>query len=138
MKRRTSFSGVTELFSYVVERGILLFDVLLPFALCFYPIKIWVRWFRSDIKFVEPKWRSRITVFGFAMSNISLLILIAIILHGLIASGFRPYGSIELTILTTSFLAIIAALIGTGPLGLPTAICSVFCLLMLTIGALAA
>ena len=125
----------------LVDVGILLWDALFPFALCFYPIRIWVCWFRSDIKFVEPKWRSRITVFGFATSNISLLILIATMLYGLIGSGLQANGPTaahaELILLTTSLLAIIAALVGTGPLGFPTAACSVLCLLTLFIHGLA-
>jgi hypothetical protein len=126
------------LFNYPVERAILLFDILLPFALCFYPITIWVRWFRSDAKFAEPKWRSRISLFGFATSNISLLIIVVTMIHGVISSKILPNAPITAAIFATSLVAIMAALIGTGSLGVPTAICSVLCLLLSLISVVAA
>jgi hypothetical protein len=109
----------------------LIFGALL-LALCFYVARTWFRWFRSDIKLVEPKWRSSITAFGFAASTISLAVIIVLILHGLVASGFPPYQFIALRILlATALSAIVAAMVGTGPLEIPTVACSVFCLLVL-------
>jgi hypothetical protein len=122
----------------VSERVILLFDVLLPFAMCFYPIKIWVRWFQSDIKFVEPKWRSQVSLFGFVTSNISLLIIVSTMIHGLVSSRVQPDAPITAAIFATSLIAVVAALTGTGSLGFPTAVCSVFCLLVSLISAVAA
>jgi len=118
----------------------LLFDGLL-LALCVYIVKTWLRWFRSDVRFVDPRWRSRTTVFGFATSNISVAIIIALMIHDAIGSGFQPYHPILmralLVVVATAVLAIVAALIGKGPLGFPTAVCSVFCLLIVVAHGLA-
>jgi hypothetical protein len=117
-----------------------LFDALL-LALCFYVVKTWFRWFRSEVRFVDPKWRSRITVVGFATSNVSVTIIIALMIHDAIGSGFQPYHPILmralLVVMATAVLVIIAALIGRGPLGFPTAVCSVFCLLIVVAHGLA-
>jgi predicted membrane protein len=138
-----SFSGVT-LFSLlspellangVADTVILLFDVLLPLAVCLYLVRTWVRWFRGDTRFPEPRWRSGVTVFGFAASTMSVLIVLAVMLYGLISSGLQPQGSTSahaiLTVAVTALIGLISAFIGKGPLGIPAAVCSGSCLLAL-------
>lgn len=70
------------------------------------------------------------------------MIVVSVMIRSLVGSGFQPGTALsvgtELAILTTSFLAIVAALVGTGQLGIPTAICAGFCLLLFMIHALAA
>jgi hypothetical protein len=110
-------------------------------TLCFYVVRSWMRWFRSGAKTVQPLWRSGITTFGFAASTASLAAIIALIVHAVITGGL-PYYHPVLTFafrfgFLTALLGMIAALIGTGQLEVPTIVCSVSCLLIWLVEALA-
>ena len=136
------FSGATGFSSHFAERFLIAFDYLFPVLLCVYPVRTWILWSRNEQKVVQPTWRGWVAVIGFGLSNISLLIVVATVVWGLVGSGRYADTPIAagfiLTLLTTSLLAIIAAIVGTGPLGIPTAVCAGFCVLMLMIHALAA
>ena len=129
-------------FGRIADLGPMLFGVLLPLALCLYIVRTWVRWFRIEPRLVEPKWKSRITVFGFAASNVAVAIIFAIIFRDAAGNSFQPSDSTLaialLSILASALLATVAALIGTGPLRFPTVVCSVLCLIVLFIHGLAA
>jgi hypothetical protein len=107
------------------------------FALCFYVVRAWLRWFRSEPKLVAPVWRSSITLFGFAASTISLASIIFLMIYASVSSSFTPYHPTAVLadriIFLTSLTAIVAGIIGTGPLETPTFACSVLCLLILFI-----
>ena len=119
------------------EFGILVFDGLLPLAVCFYVVRTWVRWFQGDSRNVKRQWRDGITVFGFAASNVAVLNIIATMFYGLIGRGLQPQSSISvwasIIVLATALTGLICALVGTGSLGIQTAICSSSCLLILLI-----
>jgi|CZKR01.1.fsa_nt_gi hypothetical protein len=57
-------------------------------GLCFYVARTW---FRGDIKMVEYKWRSRVTTFDFAASTGSQAVILVLMVHGFVASGFPLY-----------------------------------------------
>jgi hypothetical protein len=40
-------------------------------ALCSYVARTWLRWLRTEVKLAEPRWRSGVTVFGFALTATS-------------------------------------------------------------------
>jgi hypothetical protein len=117
------------------EFGILVFDGLLPLAVCFYLVRTWVRWFQGDSRNVKRQWRDSITVFGFAASNIAVLIIITIMFYGLLGRGLQPQSSTSvwasIIVLATALAGLICAFVGTGSLGIQTAICSCSCLLVL-------
>jgi len=104
------------------------------FAVCFYVARSWFRWLRSEVKLVEPIWRSGSAVFGFLASSISLMGIVSLILYGLLAHGFPPHEFIVLrSLLAAAVLGIVGALAGKGPLEIPAAICSIFSLVILSI-----
>lgn len=106
-------------------------------GLCFYTVRAWFRWFRCEPKLVAPVWRSSITVFGFGSSTISLACVIFLVIYASISSSLTPYHPTALliyrTICVTSLTAIIAGIVGEGPLETPTFVCSVVCLVILLI-----
>jgi hypothetical protein len=110
-------------------------------AMGIYVAGTWVRWFRSDARVVEPRWRAWMTVVGFALSNVSLLLIVLLSVHAAVTGGFPYYHpTLMLAFLigfVTALAAIIAAIIGTGQLENPTFFCSVFCLLIWFASALA-
>jgi hypothetical protein len=114
----------------------LLFDAFL-LTLCFCVARTWVRWFRSEVKLVAPKWRSGTTAFGFGLSTVSLVFIIFLMVYATISSSYTPYRPTAqftyLMIFGTSVTAIVAGIVGTGPLETPTFVCSVLCLLILFI-----
>ena len=130
----TMVCNMTALVSWLL--GALFF---LP--LCFYVVRTWVRWFRSGIKLVEPKWRSTIALTGFAASTLSLAMIIGLIVYEGVGTWLPPDHPMIMLTLRTIFVSalygIVAALAGTGPLGFPTAVCSVFCILCFLLQAIA-
>lgn len=144
---------MTPLFSYIVpdvstfgftrtaDLGPMIFGALLPVALSIYIIGVWVRWFQSDPRLATPKWRNRVTAFGFAASNFAVAIIVATMFRDLAGGRFQPSDStlalIFAGVLASTLLATLAAIIGSGPLGVPTAVCSALCLIVLLIHGLA-
>jgi hypothetical protein len=110
-------------------------------TLSFYVIRTWKRWFRSDPKLVQPEWRSAITIFGFAASTASLVAIIGLAVHAFITGGLPYYHPVLMFAFRlgflTALLGMVAALIGTGPLEVPTIVCSVLSLLIWIVEALA-
>ena len=103
-------------------------------ALGFYVARTWVRWFRSPVKLVEPRWRSVTTLFGFALTTASFLIIAALAVHAVITGGLPYYdrvlmGAMRVGILT-ALVGMAAAFIGTGQLENPTIAVSGLCLLI--------
>ena len=117
-----------------------LFGALL-LALCFYVGRTWFRWFRAEPRLVSPKWRSAVTVIGFSASTVSLVTILLLMVYAAVSSNLTPYHPISLLayriIFTTSLLAIVAGIVGKGPLEKPTFVCSLVCLLVLVIAGFA-
>jgi hypothetical protein len=103
-------------------------------ALCFYAGKTWLRWFRSNVRLTEPRWRSGVTVFGFTLTTVSLLIIVALALHAVITGGLPYYHPILMRAMgigiSTALAGMVAAFIGSGQLENPTIAVSGFCLLI--------
>ena len=101
-------------------------------------VRTWTRWCQSEVRLPPPRWRSRFAVVGFAASNLSLGTIMFLMFSGFISSrNFldRPPGFFALRIAFFSALAgICAAIAGSGPLGLPTAVCSIGVFLVLGVG----
>jgi hypothetical protein len=110
-------------------------------ALCVYVARTWVRWSRSDLKLSEPQWRSSVTTFGFGASTASLVVIVALAAHALTTGGLPHYHFILLLAFRVGFLTalcgIMASLIGTGQLEVPTIACSLVCLLIWFVEAMA-
>jgi hypothetical protein len=90
---------------------------------------------------VSPKWRSGVTAFGFSACTVSLVTTLLLMLYANVSSSLTPYHPISVlayrTIFVTSLLAIVAGIVGKGPLETPTFVCSVLCLLVLAIAGFA-
>ena len=118
----------------------LLFDAFL-LSLCFYVVRTWVRWLRSEVKLVAPTWRSGTTTFGFALSTLALACIIFLMIYPTMSSSFTPINpTAQLAyqiIVVTSVTATVAGIVGTGPLETPTFVCSVVCLVILVIAGIA-
>jgi hypothetical protein len=110
-------------------------------ALCLYVGRAWLRWFRAEPRLVSPKWRSGVTTFGFSACTVSLVTILLLMLYATVSSGLTPYHPISVlayrTIFVTSLLAIVAGIVGKGPLETPTFVCSILCLLVLAIAGFA-
>jgi hypothetical protein len=110
-------------------------------ALCLYVGRAWLRWFRAEPRLVSPKWRSGVTTFGFSACTVSLVTILLLMLYAAVSSGLTPYHPISVlayrTIFVTSLLAIVAGIVGKGPLETPTFVCSILCLLVLAIAGFA-
>jgi len=110
-------------------------------ALCFYVARTWLRWLRAETKLVPPKWRSGVTTFGFSACTVSLTTILFFMVYATVSSSLTPYHPISLLayriIFATSLLAIVAAVVGKGPLETPTFVCSLLCLLVLAVAAFA-
>ena len=103
-------------------------------GLTVYVARTWVRWFRSNTRLTEPRWRSIATAFGFAASSLSLSIIVFLAIHAIVTGGF-PYYSPPLLLafrlgFLTALAGVFAAIVGKGPLEVPTIISSVLCLLI--------
>jgi cytochrome b561 len=114
---------------------------VLLLVLFLYVVRAWLRWFRSDPRLGEPQWRSRIATLGFGASTASLLIILAVAIHAVITGGLPYYHPVlmlafRLGFLTT-VLGIAAGMVGTGQLETPNLVCSVSCLLIWFVEAMA-
>jgi hypothetical protein len=108
---------------------------------CAYVVRTWLRWSRSEVRFSPPRWRSGITTVGFGASTASLTLIVALGVHAIITGGF-PYYSAPLMLafrigFLTALCGLAAALVGTGQLEAPTIVCSLLCLLIWFIEAMA-
>jgi hypothetical protein len=110
-------------------------------ALCFYVGRTWLRWFRAETRLVPPRWRSGVTTFGFSACTASLITILLLTVYATVSSSLTPYHPISLLayriIFATSLLAIVAAIVGKGPLEKPTFVCSLVCLVVLAIAGFA-
>ncbi|MBZ5571876.1 MAG: hypothetical protein LAO09_08360 [Acidobacteriia bacterium] len=99
-----------------------------------YVVRAWARWFRSETKLSDPRWRSGAAAFGFAASTVSLLIVIAVAVHAFITGGLPYYHPIFLLAfrvgLLTALCGVGAATIGKGQLETPAVVSSLLCLLV--------
>jgi hypothetical protein len=113
--------------------GTIICDAFLA-ALSFYVARTWMRWSRNDPRPARPQWRSGITAVGFAASTVSLAVIVSLAIHALITGGLRYYHPVLLFAARFGFVAallgIVAALIGSGQLEVPTIVCSGLCLLI--------
>jgi hypothetical protein len=112
--------------------GIVVWGPLIAF--CVYIVRTWLRWSRSEERLSPPRWRSGITAFGFGASTASLTLIVALGVHAIITGGFQHY-SVPLMLafhigILTALCGLLAALIGTGQLEVPTIVSSLFCLLV--------
>jgi hypothetical protein len=103
-------------------------------GLVFYVARTWLRWSKSGTKWPDPQWRSIVATLGFVASSSSLLLIVGLAVHAIITGGF-PYYSAPLMFafrigFLTSFAGIIGAVLGKGPLEIPTIISSLLCLLI--------
>jgi hypothetical protein len=91
---------------------------------------------------VISRWRSGVTVIGFAACTVSLVTILLLMFYATVRSSLTPYHPIlvlaDRTIFVTSLLAIVAGIVGRGPLETPTLVCSVLCLLVLALSLFAA
>jgi hypothetical protein len=91
---------------------------------------------------VSPKWRSGVAVIGFSACTVSLVAILLLMLYATASRSLTPYHPISVvanrTIFVTSLLAIIAGIVGKGPLETPTFVCSLLCLLVLALALFAA
>jgi hypothetical protein len=110
-------------------------------ALCFYVGRTWLRWSRAETKLVLPKWRSGVTTFGFSACTVSLITILLLMVYATVSSSLTPYHPISLLahriIFATSLFAIVAGIVGKGPLETPTFVCSFLCLLVLAVAGFA-
>jgi hypothetical protein len=111
-------------------------------ALCFYVGRTWFHWFRAESRLVSPKWRSGVTVIGFSACTVSLVTILLLMFYATVSSSLTPYHPISVlanrTIFVTSLLAMVAGIVGKGPLETPTFVCSVLCLVVLALALFAA
>jgi len=110
-------------------------------GLCFYVWKAWVRWFRSETRLAPPKWRSAVTLCGFCACSLALGTILLLIVYATVSSSLTPYHPVSLlayrTIFAASVFAIVAGIIGKGPLETPTFVCSLLCLFIVAIAGFA-
>jgi hypothetical protein len=116
----------------VILNGIVVWGPLIAFVV--YVVRTWLRWFRSEVRLSPPRWRSAITAVGFGMSTACLTLIVALGIHAIITGGF-PYYSAPLMLafriqFFTALGGLLAALIGTGQLEVPTIVSSLLCLLI--------
>jgi hypothetical protein len=95
--------------------------------LSFYVAATWMRWFRNRTKPTESRWsrwRRAITVLGFAVTSVSLLLINTLAVHASITGGLPYYHPILLLAFRVGFLSallgMLAAFVGTGQLENPT------------------
>ena len=125
---------IGDIFGRIIVWGLLI-------AFCIYIVRTWLRWSRAEVKPSPPRWRSGVATIGFGASTASLTVIIALGIHALITGGF-PYYSAPLILafrvgFLTALCGVVAALIGTGQLEVPTIVSSVLCLLIWFVEAMA-
>jgi hypothetical protein len=118
---------------------LLVYAFLLGFS--FYIARTWVRWFRNTARVVDPKWRSIVTTLGFTASSSSLLVIDFLAVHAIFTGGF-PYYSPPLMFafrvgFLTALAGVLGAIVGKGPLEVPTIVSSALCLLIWFVEAVA-
>ena len=101
---------------------------------CLYVVRSWRHWYRSKSGFPKTSWRTCIAFLGFVSASVSLFTIIALAVHALLTGGF-PYYSPPLIFafrlgFLTALCGVLAALIGTGPLEIPTIVSSLMCLVI--------
>jgi hypothetical protein len=110
--------------------GLIVYALLLGLAL--FVAMTWARWIAADAKFVEPRWRSLFATIGFVFSTSSLVMIIALAIHALVTGGLPYYSRPLMAAFGLGFLTAIAgvlgAILGKGPLEIPTIISSLLCL----------
>ena len=120
-------SILADIIGRVVVWGLLI-------AFCYYVVRSWVRWSRTEVKLTPPRWRSAVTTTGFAAASISLAVIIALGAHAIFTGGLPYYHPILMLAFRIGFLTaligVLAALIGKGQLEKPTIISSLLCLLI--------
>jgi len=125
---------IADIFGRIVVWGLLI-------AFCAYVTRSWVRWSRNQVKLTPPRWRSGITIIGFGASTTSLAVIVALGAHALITGGLPYYHPILMLAFRVGFLTalggVLAALIGTGQLEVPTTFSSLLCLLIWFVEAMA-
>ena len=77
------------------------------------------------------EWRHSL---GFSACTVSLVTILLLMFYATASSSITPFDPISVT----SRLAIVAGIVGKGPLETPTFVCSVLCLLVLAIVGFAA
>jgi hypothetical protein len=94
----------------------------------------WIRWFRGKVRLDKPRWRSGASVLGFALTTVSLWLILVLATYALIAGGVPYYHpALMLSMRVGVFSALagrVAAFIGTGQLESPTIAVSGLCLLI--------
>jgi hypothetical protein len=110
-----------------------LFPIAFIFSLSYYIGRAWIRWSRTVPRFSTPRWRTMTTFCGFVSAAISLAIIALQFVYSLFGGSLVPTGPMwaiaMLLGLATAGIGVIAALVGTGQLEIPTVVCSVLCLL---------
>jgi hypothetical protein len=110
-------------------------------AFCSYVVRSWFRWSRTEVKLTAPRWRSGVTIVGFAASSVSLSVIIALGAHAIFTGGLPYYHPLLMVAFRIGFLTalvgVLAALTGKGQLEKPTIISSLLCLLIWFVEALA-
>jgi hypothetical protein len=118
-------------------------DVLIARALSLWPFYLfsitfwsylvwnWVRWTKpsdSGTLSVVPRFRKVVTLCGFGLATISVLLNAFLTIHAFLTGGFRYYDPVEMFCIRAGFLTalfgIIAAATGKGSLRIPTAVCA--------------
>ena len=110
-------------------------------AFCVYVVRTWLRWSRAEVKLSPPRWRSGGTTIGFGASTASLTLIVALGIHALITGRFSYYSPPLMLAFSVGFLTalcgVLAAVIGTGQLEVPTFASSLLCLLIWFVAAIA-
>ena len=110
-------------------------------GLCFYVGRAWIRWFQAKPKLAPPRWRSTVTVFGFSACTVALVTLLLLMTSATVISNLTPHHPVSLiadrAIFATSVFAILAGIVGKGPLETPTFVCSILCLSVLAVSGFA-
>jgi hypothetical protein len=102
-------------------------------AICWYLVNNWAKWLRAPER---PKRTPRnvLLLFGAASASLSLALAIGLFIHAQITGGFPFYHPTLMRVLRIGFLTalfgLLAALAGKGKPRISTAVCSVFCLLV--------
>ena len=116
----------------------------LVLILSWYVVATWISWFRNKTKPIESRWgrwRRNITVLGFALASVSLLIINALVVHAFITGGLPYYHPLLVFAFRVGFLSallgMLAAFMGTGQLENPTIAVSGLCLLIWLVEAFA-
>jgi len=133
-----SENAMREIIAAIIG-NVIVYGLLIAF--CVYVVRTWALWSRAEVKLNPPRWRSGITTIGFGASTASLAAIIALAVHALITGGLPYYHPILMLAFRIGFLTalcgVLAALIGTGQLEVPTIISSLLCLFIWFVEAMA-